>query len=501
MINEVQRIRIGGRRRYKGILASEMEERSLMAITAEIEDAKVILWGGEPSLRTDILLLLEQAKQRTSWLGIRTDGLIFQKPKLATQLKNKGLDAIIVPIPSLQADLNSWLLGKGFTKRALQAMKVAEAIGLEVFAEVLITRSGIGRIAQTVLGLIRQGCTKIILRPIESDEVDEYSQLAVLPRQGLLPAELRRALLIAEEEGVELFFEGLSTCSFQEDSLQQWQFSDREYLRCRNTDHQDCVVPKSYVQNFGWAEFLREEIDNVEVPFQCIEIQEQDPSRSVRQHFVTISETRPKELHILGRFTHPQIYSLLRDSLRLAIPEIWLMGDLSALRSLGKMEWFRLKGIKGLGHYLSEPSCSSEILELFEQTSRFEHRLYASVYSLNDITLYDQVFRKGKLPIAPYFILEGEWNIHELLGSIKTLSPEVQENFDGIIPRCLGTGKPQRRGYISWEGIRDRERTSPWRITSQWIECPKARDCVAFQDCCGIMNGWAIDIQPIIEGT
>ena len=501
MINEIQRIQIGGRRRYSGILTSEKEERSLTEISSEVEDSKVILWGGEPSLRKDILLLLEQIKQKVSWLGIRTDGLIFQKPRLATQLQSKGLDAIIVPIPSLQADLNSWLLGKGFTKKALQAMKIADAIGLEVFAEILITRSGMGRIAQTVLGLIRQGVSKIILRTIEADEVEKYSQLAVLPRQGLLQVELRKAFLIAKEEGAELFFEGLSICSFQEESQQQWRFSDREYLLCRNIEHQNCVVPKSYIQNFGWAEFSREEIENTEVPFQCIEIQEEDSSRSIRQHLVTIAETKPKELHILGRFNHPQLYSLLRDSLRLAIPEIWLMGDLSSLLSLGKMEWFRLKGINGLGHYLTEPSISSEVLELFERTKRFEHRVYASVCNLNDIMLYDMAFQKGELPVAPHFILKGEWSVQELLRTIKTLSSEVQERFDELIPFCLGTGKPQRWGYISWEGIRDRERTSPWRITSQWTECPKARDCVAFQGCCGIMNGWDIDIQPIIEGT
>lgn len=501
MIEEIQRISIGGSRRYKGLLGFQKEEKSVTDIIEEIHHSRIILWGGEPTLRRDILQLMKQVKQKVSWLCVRTDGVVFQKPKLAKQLKNAGLDAIIVPIPSLQSDLNTWVLGKGFTKKALQAMKLGKVIGLEVIAEVLVTRSGMGRIAQTFLGLIRQGISKIIIRAIEADEVNIDRQISILPRLGLLEQELRRVLLIAEQEDVEVIFEGFSACGFQEDIFNQWLFIDRQYLLCRNNEHQHCFVPKSYVQQFGWLEFSREEIDVVEVPFQTIEIRSEDSSRSVRQHLVQISQTKPQELHILGNFQHEQLYSILRDSLRLGIPEIWLIGDLQALLSISKMEWFRLKALKGLGHIIMEPKLSEDIVDLFERTKRFEQRIYAHVGSMNEIILYDRMFREKKIPIAPHFFLDGEWNIQALLEIIKTLSPEIQRNFDELVPFCLGAGAPQKKRFNTWKGVRDREKESSWNSFSQMISCPKKKDCLAFQNCCGIMKEWEQELHIIKEET
>ena len=497
MIEDIQRISIGGSRRYKGILGFHREERACEDIISEIDAERVILWGGEPTLRSDILQLLTQAKQKTSWLCMRTDGLIFRRPRLSKRLKNAGLDAVMIPVPSLQAELNTWLLGKGFTKSALQAMTVAQTIGFEVIAEILVTRSGMERVAQTCLGLIQQGISTIVIRAIDPADVDIDLQLSVLPRFGLLEEELKRVQLIAEQEGAEIIFEGFSACSLQNNRIKQWQFTDRQYLLCRNEKHVNCFVLASYIKQFGWSEFSREEIEVHEIPFQVIEIRSADSSRSVRQHLVQIAQTKPKLLHILGDFKHDAIYSILRDSLRLAIPEIWIIGDLEPLLSISKMEWFRLKSLKGFGQILREPHLSEKTRELFDRTKRFDHRIYAQVSSSLEIVQYDNMFREGALPMAPHFILVGEWNVYSVLEVLKKLSLNTQKNLKKLLPYCLDIKNTSGTRFNSWKGLREREKRSLWNVYSQYIACPQAHNCLAFTECCGIMRGWEESIQPI----
>ena len=72
--------------------------------SVEISDSnnveRLVLSGGEPTLRTDLpKLLATLRKNGTNWLSMRTDGILFSKAGMATNLMAMGLRSRVYCVP------------------------------------------------------------------------------------------------------------------------------------------------------------------------------------------------------------------------------------------------------------------------------------------------------------------------------------------------------------------------------------------------------------------
>jgi len=494
MNTSIQRISVGGKNRYSGVLASDAPQKTLEDILLEVDSSSVLLWDGEPTLRSDFPQLLTALKEKCEWVGICTDGILLQQSNIVEYFKGLGLDAVFILIPSFQRQYNSWLIGPGRSKKALAGLKTAGKGGLEAYAEVPLTRSMMHRLSQTCMVLDKQGVKQIFLHPIESK--DESLSISLSPRIGLMERIWSEFRLAQSSMKAKIVIEGIPQELVESIHHETCFFSDKAYVQYQSQNGKTSWIGRQYIQRFGWFECKRASIEAEIVPHQLMVIDPTDSSRDIRKHLVQIAQTLPKSLEVHGSFEQENIYSVLRDILRLNIEELWLCGDLSALARLTKLEWFRLKSIKGLMHHLTDASCPELICELFQRTSRQEHRLLVDIHSLEDLRRYDQAWNNKEVPIAPHFKLSADLPLADVIAIASELSPEIQVNLRDVLPPCLdGVDVGQR--YIRWSLERDREKQFEKGLFSGREQCSQSNICLKAKQCCGVFAQWPV--RAIVE--
>jgi hypothetical protein len=77
----------------------------------------------------------------------------------------------------------------------------------------------------------------------------------------------------------------------------------------------------------------------------CVTIQFDRDTRSIRKELVRIAQKGANTLQIIGNMDHPEAHALLRESLRLSFPRVVLTGDICGLEALPKNKLFQLRDV------------------------------------------------------------------------------------------------------------------------------------------------------------
>ncbi len=95
----------------------------------------VTLTGGEPLLREDIGILIDQVKKHGMECGFNTNGILI--PKKLAELKRADMICISLDGPREFNDLNR---GNGTFERTLAGLKAAQAAGIKIHINAVLTR-------------------------------------------------------------------------------------------------------------------------------------------------------------------------------------------------------------------------------------------------------------------------------------------------------------------------------------------------------------------------
>jgi PqqA peptide cyclase len=146
--------------------------------------------GGEPLLREDLAVLVETAATAGIYSTLVTAG-IFLTPKLATRLRDAGLDHVQISIQDSHAEASDWIAGTRSFDRKLAAAKLVKSLGFPLTINVVLHRHNLDRIAE-ILDLCES---------LEADRVElantQYYGWALQNRAILLPT--REQLQHAEQ--------------------------------------------------------------------------------------------------------------------------------------------------------------------------------------------------------------------------------------------------------------------------------------------------------------
>ena len=171
------------------------------------------LSGGEPTLRPDLPALIA-ALADAPRLGLHTDGQALTNPRVLSALSGAGLKRLRLEIHAGRRDAHDWLTDTpGGLKRVSRAAQVALAAGLEVEAEVALTRPGTPLLAETVRVIAGLGVRSVRIRRLVLRGPAAASFAAVSPRFGLAEPYLEAAAEVAREERVALSFHGFPACA------------------------------------------------------------------------------------------------------------------------------------------------------------------------------------------------------------------------------------------------------------------------------------------------
>ena len=113
---------------------------------------EVALAGAEPTLRPDLLEIVEAAAAATpsgARLLLETDGLALSDAGPCRALRVAGLHALRIPILGARSSMHDWVVGtKGHGRRALRAIRAGTGVGLQVVVDCVLTRPGLPLLAE-----------------------------------------------------------------------------------------------------------------------------------------------------------------------------------------------------------------------------------------------------------------------------------------------------------------------------------------------------------------
>lgn len=155
------------------LAASEVE--NLVRGFAALGFKKVRLTGGEPTLRTDILEIVERVRHvpGINTVALTTNG--YRLDKLATPLRNAGLNAINISLDSLNPQHFKAITGSRNFRRVFAGVEQALSVGIErVKINVVLLRSYVDKDLPSLLDFVRTA--PVSLRFIELMETGGNSK-------------------------------------------------------------------------------------------------------------------------------------------------------------------------------------------------------------------------------------------------------------------------------------------------------------------------------------
>ncbi len=190
-------------------------EAVVAAVAPWVSSAQgVVLTGGDPTLRADLPRLLGALQQAGApYLGVETDGALLSRGGVAERLAALGLARVRVRLHSARADAHDWLADDaGSFKRAARALQLAAAAGLDTEVSATITRPTRPYLVELVELAVRLGVSRVVLRRLTARGPARADDVALLPRFGLMQAELEGAVQAGLRQGVVVAVEGVPRC-------------------------------------------------------------------------------------------------------------------------------------------------------------------------------------------------------------------------------------------------------------------------------------------------
>jgi len=183
--------------------------RDVLAILNEARARGVPgLWlgGGEPTLRSDLLSIVATARR----LGfgrvlLQTNGVRLAYPQFAEAVVRAGVTDISVNLKSHRADLHDRLSGSaGSHELLVRGLSNVRDRGVALAADVLLTRSTLPELAETVAHFATLGVTRFTLWLLSAADAADSSVRTEVPDLAEASAPFAAAAAAAAAAGVEL---------------------------------------------------------------------------------------------------------------------------------------------------------------------------------------------------------------------------------------------------------------------------------------------------------
>ncbi len=257
---------------------------------------------------------------------------------------DKGLKGLLLIVPGFESGLYDWIMGgTNGLKRLLRTVKVAHTLALPIVVEIPLLRVNIDMLESMFFFLSRLKVRDVLLRRITASGESEKNFIALSPRFSLISSALNRSLRRAQQLGIRVQVEGVPPCFFPSwsDKVAAVRWLDGSTLtkKCAN----GCILPMDYNTSFGADEFACLQLTNQSV--YLFDIKASQETREIRRAFSEISAMNPEKMILQGELHHADMYSLLREALRLSVPTICLRGDVAPLFSCSLASRIRLRSI------------------------------------------------------------------------------------------------------------------------------------------------------------
>ncbi len=443
-------------------------------------------------------LLVELGAGRTDAPSLYTDGEGLDVTAVE-QLRNTGVSRVVIPFHCGRQDAHDWLVGRsGALRAAHRAMRACVEVGMNVEAEVVVTRPTMPHLAETIEVLARLEVKNVCLRRLM--EQDTRSRVDFVPlsvRLDLVREPLERAATRALERRLSLAIRDFPVCTsprlsplFAAPDSEMW-VADDGATRMRSDAQAGCLecpgmplcagAPTDYVDRFGWQEIIDPEVSARRVPETVSDQQQwtssapmvlgwagphrvrcescsdrgtgEEPTREVRARLVRAARLRPSGLRVAGAdlLAHPDAASLLYDAVRL-FPEVVVAGEASAIVDWSDLDLRRLKTLRRVDVAIFGPDATTHdahcgIPGAFAAMLRAVERLgeagievgaYAILHDATTVAAFAAAWAEGSLPGEPRFRLSSEGgSLDDLADAVVDLPAAARDAVERLLPKCF----------------------------------------------------------------
>ena len=488
----MQAIWIGGKTAYTGQWQTQIPMVDLAVLEEDFQSSQnvdVYLYPGDALLRPDFLQIQKMAQSYQKNVYLRTSGQILLKADYAKLLQHSSIKGIVVVIPSFRKEMNQWLLGTGWLKIATQAILQSIKMGFEVRVEIPFLRVNLDFIEESLLALKQLGVRNFLLRFPDPDEFVVNTMVQLMPRYGLLPDILSKISQWEDQYNIRCQIMNIPKCITKKATVIE-HTKQRQCSDCRDS----CTgISQSYLSCFGWSEFRTVSANLQQASELNLWLDTQFSSRALRQRMVQIANEKPKIVTVVGNFTHPHLYELLRDVQRLSIECIQYSGDLFPLLLLSDTQRLRLKPTCLAQHVVDLSSLDMQVpkwSELFSSFSSAKYVLIFHVRNIQDVLDVQNWVMNGMCmaEIELYFEADGSWQ--DLDALFAQLQPIILQKLLKVLPYCWHQKVVGTSLFSNWSGYEEQ----PNNGEEFWMyrpskPCPKRDSCQAQSICVGYIEG------------
>ena len=130
----------------------ELNTGDCLAVVEQLEKTNVffvVVQGGEPFARPDILLILQHLGEKQFWTQVDTNGTLIDKGT-ARGLANTGINSIFVSLEGPTAKINDIIRGKGAFKKAIRGINYLRDFEIPFCIQMTINKSNYNEIENMV---------------------------------------------------------------------------------------------------------------------------------------------------------------------------------------------------------------------------------------------------------------------------------------------------------------------------------------------------------------
>lgn len=181
---------------------NEIDTDTWLRVFHEAEELGVVqlnLTGGEPLLRDDLELLVEEAGKLRLYTNLITSGITLTFERLS-RLRALGLDSVQVSIQGTSSSVSDRIAGAPSFNRKLDAMRWVTSLGLPLTMNAVLHRENISEIEEIIALAERVSADRLELANTQ------YLGWALKNRAALLPTgdQIERARTVAAEAKARL---------------------------------------------------------------------------------------------------------------------------------------------------------------------------------------------------------------------------------------------------------------------------------------------------------
>lgn len=175
---------------------------------------RLVLTGGEPSIRPDFTELLEYAKSlRFKEIMVETNGRMFAYAPFAAKCAKLQITAYIVAVQGHTPELHDFLTRtEGSFKQTLAGIRNLKLLRQQVYTSTVITRSNY-RHLNAILSVVAK--LKVDAASYSFVHAEGYvlaDTVRLMPRLALVDPYLRESFKLARKEGIAFSVEGVPPC-------------------------------------------------------------------------------------------------------------------------------------------------------------------------------------------------------------------------------------------------------------------------------------------------